>query len=443
MKRMLHLARRLAARTPADRDRYLDFLRVAALLLVVLGHWLVRVVIAPDGAPEAHYLLALQPGWQAATPLFQVMPLFFLVGGVVNLRSWRRARAEGRGATEWLRGRAQRLLTPAVPLVLGVAALGLGAEVLAPGRAILDPWIALIPLWFLAAYLAVTALTPWSAAMHARGHSPALIAVAAGLALGVDLLRLSGVGPVAGTQPLVGLPNFVLVWGAVHQLGHMWIDGRLPARPLGQFGLAAAGVGTLAVLIGALGWPLSMVPVAGTLAPNNAAPPTVALLALAGVQTGLALSLRAPAERWLARPIVWAAVALAGARLMTLFLWHQMALVVAVNVAVPAGWLPLSDAVDLRYWLLRPVWLGAAALVLAGIVAAMGRLERGRGAPLPGGAAVTLLGVGLVAAGLAALLWAPLAPPGTVTAAAVSGVALFATGCRALGITWRRTARRA
>ena len=443
MQRVRHLAQRLAERTPADRDRYLDFLRVAALLLVVLGHWLVRVVVAPDGVPEAQYLLALQPGWQVATLLFQVMPLFFLVGGVVNLRSWRRARAEGHGATDWLRGRAQRLLRPAVPLVLAVAVLGLGAEALAPGRAILDPWIALIPLWFLAAYLAVTALTPWSAAVHARGHSPVLMAVAAGLALGVDLLRLGGVGPVAGTQPLVGLPNFVLIWGAVHQLGHLWADGRLPARPLGQLGLAAAGAGALAVLIGALGWPLSMVPVAGTLAPNNAAPPTLALLALALVQTGLALGLRAPAERWLARPMVWAVVALAGARLMTLFLWHQMALVVAVNVAVPAGWLPVPEAVDLRYWRLRPLWLGAAALVLAGLVAAMGRLEGRHSTPLPGGAAATLLGVGLVAAGLAALLWAPLAPPGVVTTAAVSGVALFVAGCRALGITWRSTTRQA
>lgn len=316
---------------------------------MVLGHWLVRVVITPDGVPEAQYLLALQPGWQAATPLFQVMPLFFLVGGAVNLRSWRRVQAEGRGATEWLRGRAQRLLRPAVPLVLAVAVLGLGAEVLAPGWAILDPWIALIPLWFLAAYLAVTALTPWSAAVHARGHSLALIAVAARLALGVDLLRLGGVGPVAGTQPLVGLPNFVLIWGAVHQLGHMWADGRLPARPLGQAGL----------------------------------------------------------------------------------------------VAVPAGWLPVPEAVDLQYWRLRPLWLGAAAQVLAVLVAAMGRLEGRHGTPLPGGAAATLLGVGLVAAGLAALLWAPLAPPGVGTAAAVSGVALFVKGCRALGITWRNTTRQA
>ena len=34
----------LAARTPASRDRSVDFLRAASILTVVLGHWLIGVV---------------------------------------------------------------------------------------------------------------------------------------------------------------------------------------------------------------------------------------------------------------------------------------------------------------------------------------------------------------------------------------------------------------
>lgn len=55
------IAARVEEQTPTKRDRYLDFLRVAAILMVVLGHWVVRVVrvvVAPGDEPEAQYLLA-------------------------------------------------------------------------------------------------------------------------------------------------------------------------------------------------------------------------------------------------------------------------------------------------------------------------------------------------------------------------------------------------
>ena len=426
------LAVRVAAQTPGPRDRYLDALRVLALGMVILGHWLVRVVIAPGGEVQAGYLLAMAPGWQWATLLWQVMPLFFLVGGVVNAASWRRARQAGQTPVGWLRARARRLLRPALPLLAIMVPAGVIVEITVPGRIVIDPGVALIPLWFLAAYLAVTALTPWSVAVHERGLSLPLIAVAAVGSGAFDLLRLAGVGPVLGTQPLVGVPNFLLVWGAIHQLGHLWADNRLPARPAGQAALAATGAAGLAVLIGLAGWPLSMVPIEGTLAPNNAAPPTLALLALALVQTGIALLLRPAVTRLLRRPRAWAAVALPGAVLMTLFLWHQVALLLVANVAVPAGWLPVGAALDAEWWRLRPLWLAACAAALLPLFAAFYRFEAPAGAPPEGGMARTLLGVALVAAGLAGVLWVRAAGAQALLALPALGVVLL--GFLALGV---------
>jgi len=114
------LAERVAAETPPDRDRYLDFLRVAAILMVVLGHWVVRVVLAPDGEPRAEYLLAVEPSWQWASLIWQVMPVIFLVGGVLNARSWCRARADGIISVDWIQHRARRLLRPTIALLLVV-----------------------------------------------------------------------------------------------------------------------------------------------------------------------------------------------------------------------------------------------------------------------------------------------------------------------------------
>ncbi|GAB3809914.1 hypothetical protein GCM10027605_46600 [Micromonospora zhanjiangensis] len=41
---------RLAAGTPAGRERYVDLLRAIAIVLVVLGHWLIIEVTHPPGA---------------------------------------------------------------------------------------------------------------------------------------------------------------------------------------------------------------------------------------------------------------------------------------------------------------------------------------------------------------------------------------------------------
>ncbi|WP_163567992.1 hypothetical protein [Fodinicola feengrottensis] len=78
----------LAAATGNDRDRYVDFLRVFSIGAVVIGHWFMALLLAHNGVAIAKTLPA-----QLVTWLWQVMPLFFFVGGfshAVTLRSMRR-----------------------------------------------------------------------------------------------------------------------------------------------------------------------------------------------------------------------------------------------------------------------------------------------------------------------------------------------------------------
>ncbi len=401
------LVQRVEAATPADRDRYLDLLRVAAILMVIVGHWVVRVVIAPEGRPEAGYLLVLEPQWRWASLIWQVMPLFFLVGGVLNLRSLRRALVAGATPAGWTRARVHRLLRPTCALLVILVPVWVAAELLAPEAMLLEIGVALIPLWFIAAYVALTALTPATLALHRRGWTlPAILGAVAVAGL-LDLARFAGVGPVLGTQPAVSAPNFLLIWGAVYLLGHLWADGRLPARALGQAGLAAGGALALVAMIGAGGWPLSMVPIEGTELPNNAAPPTVALFALALVQTGLALLARGPVSRALRRPRVWTPVALLGSRMMTLFLWHQAVMVAVTNLLVALGWPPLTEMVDGRWWAQQPLWVALATLPLAALVPLVGRFEApGPRAPRRdrGGWGAVLGAILLTGAGIAGLI---------------------------------------
>ena len=76
-------ARDLAARTPETRNRYVDFLRAASITVVVFGHWLMAAVFVSNGRLQLADTLHLVPWTQWLTWAFQVMPLFFIVGGVV------------------------------------------------------------------------------------------------------------------------------------------------------------------------------------------------------------------------------------------------------------------------------------------------------------------------------------------------------------------------
>lgn len=67
----------------STRDRYVDFLRAWAIVLVVFGHWLITgLVRGPGGEISAPELLATLPWTQWLTLFFQVMPLFFLAAWV-------------------------------------------------------------------------------------------------------------------------------------------------------------------------------------------------------------------------------------------------------------------------------------------------------------------------------------------------------------------------
>jgi fucose 4-O-acetylase-like acetyltransferase len=71
----------LAEQTPASRNRHVDFLRALSIAAVILGHWIIAAPWIRDGELQLDHMLAAQPWTQWLTLLFQVMPVFFLVGG--------------------------------------------------------------------------------------------------------------------------------------------------------------------------------------------------------------------------------------------------------------------------------------------------------------------------------------------------------------------------
>ncbi|MFI9627954.1 acyltransferase [Streptomyces sp. NPDC052042] len=365
---MRDLVRRIEAATPAGRDRAVDALRALAILGVVLGHWLVTALVADSGTLYSASPLHSMPELAPLSWVFQTLAVFFVVGGLVGARSHAAARARGQSHGRWLRGRLTRLLRPvaAVLLVWAVAAgamLALGADqdtVLTLCRLVWSP------LWFVAVFALLTAATPLVTRLHP------LWPFAVVLITDLHRFGLDTPGPFASVNVVAG-------WLVPYCLGTAWARGELRGRRTGWtllLGGAAAAVG----LVLWAGYPATMVGVPGEEV-SNLDPPNLAAVTFGLAQCGAALLLLAPLRRVLRRPALWAAVALTNLSAMTIFLWHQTAMIVVTATGLlPAGPLPgLHTPPDTPGWVLaRPAWLPAFAAVLLICRAAFHGFETGR-----------------------------------------------------------------
>ncbi|MDO3703387.1 acyltransferase [Micromonospora sp. C28SCA-DRY-2] len=396
--------RELAARTPAGRERYVDLLRALAIILVVLGHWAVAAITYDAaGNPTGRSALPELPWAYPLTWVVQVMPVFFVVGGFANAASLTAHRQWGGDATGWLLGRSARLLRPTTALLVVLAAGALVARLVGAEAPLIRTvvWFATIPLWFLAAYLVVVPLTPVTYALHRRFGLAVPVALAALVAAG-DLGRALGPAELA-------LPNYLFGWLAVHQLGFAWQEARSGTPAAGAPG-ASTGGGTAgtdrdrtagpggirsrrlpmsrragaAMLLGGLvvaalltgpgPYPISMINIPGEPL-DNAAPPSVALLAVTTAQLGLILLLRDAAERWLRRSRPWQAVIAVNGVVLTVFLWHLSAVILLVGALDAAGVLPTPPPGSAAWLAWRLPWVLMLTVVLAVLIAVFGPVE--------------------------------------------------------------------
>ncbi|MFG3194357.1 acyltransferase family protein [Streptomyces omiyaensis] len=316
---MRDLVLRVSAATPPDRDRALDALRALAILGVVLGHWLVTALVADSGTLRVESPLGPLPAFTPVSWVFQTLAVFFLVGGYVAARGHAAAAARGEGRGRWIAGRLNRLFRPvgallAVWLVAAVGMLACGVpwtSVYALARLVLSP------LWFLLVLAALTAATPLVARLHPLWPFAVV--------LHVDVVRFGLDGPDA-----IGWLNLPAGWLVPYCLG-AFLARRGPLAPSAARALLVCGGAATGLLVAFGGYPGSMVGVPG--APvSNLNPPTLAAVTFGLAQCGGAVLLLGPLRRVLRRPAVWTAVALLNLRAMTVFLWHQTAM-----IAVTAG----------------------------------------------------------------------------------------------------------
>ena len=421
-------ARDMALATPPERNRYVDFLRAFSILAVVVGHWLVAAPYMKDGAVEGGHLLGIIPWTQWLTWGFQVMPVFFLVGGFSNGLSWAATRRDGGRFAAWYAARIRRLINPVLPLLLVWTLFTLFGTAMGVDREIVKmaAQLALIPVWFLAVYLIVTALTPWTFAAWRRFGLASFFALAAG-AVAVDVATLHfGIA-------YVNFLNFAFVWLAVHQLGYAWQAGAF-ATPARALLWSAAGFAALALLIGVGPYPVAMIGVPGADL-SNSMPPTLALLALGVAQAGLVLALEGPGRRLLDNLRLWTAVVLLNGMIMTVYLWHLTAFVLVMVAAWLLGGAGLHVAPgSAEWWLARPIWFALYILLLLPFIILFARHEQGGRAAESDVTHLRLLfGMLLICAGLAMTAAISIASPEGVTGVRLWVVVLPFAGAALVG----------
>ncbi|GAA3561921.1 acyltransferase [Nonomuraea rosea] len=390
--------RRAAGTRTAARDPFIDLLRVAGMALVVLQHWTIPV-LAYDGVRLTTGNALSTPGVWVVTWLSQVMPLVFFAGGAANAIGFGRS---VQPPQQWVAVRLRRLAWPLLPLAAVwiplphvLLTLGVPAQPLEVGAKLTGQL-----LWFLAVYLIAVTVTPYALRLHERYGLRVPAALAAGAVL-TDVARFT-----TGFEAL-GYLNIVFVWLAVHQLGFFYAQGRMSGLT-GRWALTIGGFGAAALLVAFGPYPGSMIGLPGAEV-SNMAPPTLAMLAVAAGQIGLATLLRT----WLLRLPTGRLLDWAGPRIMTVYLWHMPALFAVTGVVVvllgidtprPGG----------AFWLAGwPLWFGLLCLVMWPLLKVFARFETPPALPYgKGGWGATLGAAGLVGGGVLTLTAGGFAPGG-------------------------------
>ena len=364
--RVFPSAAEIAQRTPADRDRAIDVIRIVSLVGVVAGHTIMATSIIDHDVFRWGNLLTTSVVFQALTWVFQIMPLFFFAGVAASVGSYDAGTSWG----GWLLKRCTRLYRPVFYYLAFWAAALLILKPLLPVH-VYEPvaGISTQLLWFLGAYVLVLAAVPLLARITTRGQLVASVAGTYALVALVDAIRIND-----HSWSALGYLNFV-VWLIPGMLGVAYRRGLLTTPTALRVGLAMLVVNVALVWAGP--YELSLVGIE-TQHIKNMTPPSLLLAGHAIMMCAFAIAAAPAISRWAARPQVWRLAVIGNTGAMTLYLWHMPALL-GMHLAFDLAGLPRYPGQP-HFLVLSVYQLTIMAILVAGLFLLLRPLENN---PLP------------------------------------------------------------
>jgi hypothetical protein len=359
-------AAEIEQRTPADRDRAIDVIRIVSLIGVVAGHTVMATSMVKGGVFIWGNLLTTSVVFQALTWVFQIMPLFFFAGVAASAESYRSGMSWG----GWLLKRCTRLYRP-VFYYLAFWAVALAVlKHLLPIH-VYEPiaGISIQLLWFLGAYVMVLAAVPMLVRITTTRQLVMSVAATYGLIALVDAIRIND-----HAWSALGYLNFV-VWLIPGMFGVSYRRELLSATTALRVGLAMLAVNVAMVWVGP--YELSLVGIE-TQHIKNMTPPSLLLAGHAIMMCACAIAATPAIKRWAAKPQVWRLAVIGNTGSMTLYLWHMPAL---LGIHLAFDLLGLHRYPGQPHFLLLSVCqVAIMAVLVAGLFLALRPLEND---PLP------------------------------------------------------------
>lgn len=364
--RVFPSAAEIAQRTPADRDRAIDVIRIVSLVGVVAGHTIMATSIIDHDVFRWGNLLTTSVVFQALTWVFQIMPLFFFAGVAASVGSYDAGTSWG----GWLLKRCTRLYRPVFYYLAFWAAALLILKPLLPVH-VYEPvaGISTQLLWFLGAYVLVLAAVPMLMRITTRGRLVAAVAGTYALVVLVDAIRIND-----HAWSALGYLNFV-VWLIPGMLGVAYRRGLPSAATALRVGLGMLAVNVALVWAGP--YELSLVGIE-TQHIKNMTPPSLLLAGHAIMMCAFAIAGAPAISRWAARPQVWRLAVIGNTGAMTLYLWHMPALL-GMHLAFDLAGLPRYPGQP-HFLVLSVYQMTIMAVLVAGLFLLLRPLENN---PLP------------------------------------------------------------
>ena len=312
-------------RTRVARDSSVDAIRIVLLVAVFALHAMMCGVSVGADGPVLENALEGQAWFGPVSWVVQIMPLFFIAGGFSSFHHWRSMRSRGATATDYVRARLERLVRPALALVIvvatGLAALalaGLPAELVATAGFRIGQ-----PLWFLGVYIAISALVPVMVRAHERARMLTPLGLLAAV-VAVDVTRLA-----TGIDAI----GFLNLWWC----GSSCSSSDSTSPTAASTGWAAARSGASRAARSPC-WSCS--PPSAPYSADmyvNLNPPTVCLVVLGVAQLALFQLARPAISAWVERTDASRLIGAIGARAMTVYLWHLPVLILLAGLSLVAN----------------------------------------------------------------------------------------------------------